>query len=235
VDNLRWAKASIRGIDRTRAVQSDVKVRTFVENDRAELRDLFRRAGEGAPTASLWGHEESEAAVYLTPYMDLEPDSLLVADVGGALTGYLTGCLDSTQFPTETQRIEQAIRKYRLMLRGKPAAFLARGIFDVAISAIRRVPTAAGFEDPRWPAHLHINVIPQVRGAGVGTALMNHWFDRIRQTGSKGCHLQTLVENPRAVHFFERMGLDKHGPTPLVPGLRDHGKRLHQQTMVWTP
>jgi hypothetical protein len=58
------------------------------------------------------------------------------------------------------------------MLRGKPAAFLARGIFDVAISAIRRVPTAADFEDPRWPAHLHINVIPQVRGAGVGTALM---------------------------------------------------------------
>jgi ribosomal protein S18 acetylase RimI-like enzyme len=235
VDNLRWAKASIRGIDRTRAVQSDVEVRTFVENDRAELRDLFRRAGEGAPTASLWGHEESEAAVYLTPYMDLEPDSLLVADVGGALTGYLTGCLDSTQFPTETQRIEQAIRKYRLMLRRKPAAFLARGIFDAAISAIRRVPTAADFEDPRWPAHLHINVIPQVRGAGVGTALMNHWFDRIRQTGSKGCHLQTLVENPRAVHFFERMGFDKHGPTPLVPGPRDHGKRLHQQTMVWTP
>jgi hypothetical protein len=83
VDNLRWAKASIRGIDRTGAVQSDVKVRTFVENDRAELRDLFRRAGEGAPTASLWGHEESEAAVYLTPYMDLEPDSLSLPTSAG--------------------------------------------------------------------------------------------------------------------------------------------------------
>ena len=43
------------------------EIRTFAEDDRAELRELFTRAGEGAPTASLWGHEESEAAIYLDP------------------------------------------------------------------------------------------------------------------------------------------------------------------------
>jgi hypothetical protein len=102
---------------------SEVKIGTFTEQDRAELRDLFGRAGEGSPSASLWGHQESEAAVYLTPYMNLEPDSLVLAEVGGALTGYLAGCLDSQQFPSETRRMEQAIRKYRLMLRPKPAAF----------------------------------------------------------------------------------------------------------------
>jgi hypothetical protein len=57
----------------------EMKIRTFAEEDRAELRDLFGRAGQGAPSASLWGHEESEAAVYLTPYMELEPNSLFVA------------------------------------------------------------------------------------------------------------------------------------------------------------
>lgn len=45
-------------------------------------------------------------------------------------------------------------------------------------------------------------------------------------------YLQTLVENTRAVRFFERMGFEKHGPTPLVPGLRYRSRRLHQQTMV---
>ncbi|HJV15561.1 MAG TPA: hypothetical protein VJ625_16875 [Propionibacteriaceae bacterium] len=54
----------------------DMEIRTFAEADRAELRELFGRAGQGAPSESLWGHQESEAAVYLTPYMDLEPDSL---------------------------------------------------------------------------------------------------------------------------------------------------------------
>ena len=212
-----------------------MEIRTFGESDRAALSDLFGRAGEDSPSGSLWGHEESEAAVYLTPYMDLEPDSLFIAVVDGALTGYLTGCLDSFAFPSETERMEQAMRKYRLIFRARTAAFFARGLFDVAISAIRRQRTAADFDDARWPAHLHINVLPQVRGTGVGSALMTRWFERLLESGSRGCHLQTLVENNRAVLFFERMGIERHGPSPLVPGIRYRGKRLHQQTMVWSP
>jgi hypothetical protein len=87
---------------------SDTEIRTFSESDRDAMRDLFGRAAEGSPTASLWGHEESEAAVYLTPYMDLEPDSLFIAVLDGAFSGYLTGCLDSATFPSESKRMEQA-------------------------------------------------------------------------------------------------------------------------------
>ena len=68
-----------------------VEVRTFVDDDREPLRSLFRRAGEGAPSGSLWGDEQSEADVYLTPCMDHEPDSLFVAVVEGAIAGYLAG------------------------------------------------------------------------------------------------------------------------------------------------
>jgi hypothetical protein len=64
---------------------------------------------------------------------------------------------------------------------------------------------------------------------------MGRWLDRLRAAGAPGCHLQTLVENTRAVLFFERMGFVPHGPTPLVPGIRHQGRRLHQQTMVWSP
>ncbi|MQA86778.1 MAG: GNAT family N-acetyltransferase [Streptosporangiales bacterium] len=212
-----------------------MEIRTFAETDRAELRELFGRAGEGAPSASLWGHEESEAAIYLDPYMDLEPDSLFIAVVDGALVGYLTGCLDSSKFPSDSERVEKAVRKYRLVFRPGPAAFFARGMVDMVWAAVRREPTAGSIDDARWPAHLHINVEPRARGTGAADGLMKRWLDRLRETGSPGCHLQTLVENTRAVRFFERMGFAKHGPTPLVPGMRHDGKRLHQQTMVWSP
>ncbi|MCC5576222.1 GNAT family N-acetyltransferase [Microtetraspora sp. AC03309] len=212
-----------------------MEIRTFVESDRAELRALFSRAGEGAATASLWGHAESEAAMYLEPYMDLEPDSLFVAVVDGALVGYLAGCLDSATFPSESERMEDAIRKYRLIFLPGPAVFFARGMADMAWASLRRQPTARDFEDARWPAHLHINMASPARGTGAADGLMNRWLDRLRDTGSPGCHLQTLVENARAVRFFERVGFAKHGPTPLVPGLRHGGARLHQQAMVWTP
>ena len=208
------------------------EIRTFDEADRAEMCELFGRAGEGAPPASLWGHEDSEAAVYLDPYMDLEPDSLFLAVVDGALVGYLAGCLDSSTLPTESERMEEAIRKYRLIFWPRAAAFFARAMVDVAWAALRREPTVSDFDNVRWPAHLHINVAPEVRGTGVAAGLMDRWFDRLMDAGSPGCHLQTLAENTRAMRFFERMGFASHGPAPLVPGLRHGGKRLHQQTMV---
>lgn len=208
-----------------------MEIRTFAETDRTALRALFGRAGEGAPTASLWGHEESEAAVYLTPYMDLEPDSLFVAVVDGEPAGYLAGSL-GTAVPSESARMSRVIRQHRLVLRRGPAAFFARSLLDLAGAAVRRRPLAGELDDPRWPAHLHINVIFSARGTGAAAALMQHWFDRLRDAGSPGCYLQTLVENSRAVRFFERMGFIAHGPTPAVPGLRFKGRRVHQLTMV---
>jgi ribosomal protein S18 acetylase RimI-like enzyme len=113
--------------------------------------------------------------------------------------------------------------------------FFARSALDVASAAVRRQRTAGAVDDARWPAHLHINVARPARGTGAADGLMERWLDRLRQTGSPGCHLQTLVENVRAVRFFERMGFVRHGDAPVVPGMRYQGQRLHQQTMVWTP
>ncbi|OEV09722.1 GNAT family N-acetyltransferase [Streptomyces nanshensis] len=211
------------------------EIRTFTEADRAALRELFGRAGEGAPTASMWGHEESEAAIYLEAYMDLEPESLFVAEADGVLVGYLAGNLHHANFPRESERVALAVRRYRLLLRPRPAAFLVRSALDIGRAALRGERTASDFTDERWPAHLHINVAPSARGTGASDGLMAAWFRRLRENGSPGCHLLTLAENTRAVRFFERMGFVPYGDTPLVPGLRHQGGRVHQRTMVWSP
>ncbi|MGW5383759.1 GNAT family N-acetyltransferase [Nocardia sp. NPDC003963] len=209
-----------------------MRIRVFRETDRPALRQLFVRAGQGSPTETLWGHPESEAAVYLDPYMDVEPESLFLAEVDGTLVGYLAGCVHTEAFPSEDSRIEQAIRRHRLVLRRRPATFFARSAFDAATTALRRAPAAGEIHDPRRPAHLHINIAPGARGTGAADGLLDHWFERLRAQGAPGCHLQTLVENSRAVRFFERTGFTPYGPTPLVPGLRYRGERVHQRTMV---
>lgn len=209
-----------------------MQIRTFREQDRPAVRQLALRAGQGSPTESLWGHPESEAQIYLEPYMDHEPDSLFLAESAHGLLGYLTGCVDSAAFPSEDQRIADAIRTHRLILRRAPVVFFARSAFDAASGALRRAPSAGELHDPRWPSHLHINIVPEARGTGAADGLMAQWFDRLRAVGSPGCYLQTLVENTRAVRFFTRMGFTPHGATPPVPGLRYQGARVHQQTMV---
>lgn len=209
-----------------------MRIRGFDDRDRTELRALFARAGQGSPTESLWGHIDSEAAVYLDPYMDLEPASLFVAENDGGLVGYLTGCVDTEAFPSEDTRITDALRRYRPFRSRQAATFFGRSMLDAAAATIRRTPTAGDVHDPRWPAHLHINVAPEARGTGAAIALIDAWFDRLRAEQVPGCHLQTLVENARAARFFERMGFASHGATPPVPGLRYEGARVHQLTMV---
>ncbi|MEU4417072.1 GNAT family N-acetyltransferase [Nocardia salmonicida] len=209
-----------------------MEVRGFKDSDRAELRLLFGRAGQGSPTESLWGHTDSEAAVYLDPYMESEPESLFVAEEGGELVGYLTGCVSTVAFPSEDTRIADALRRYRPFRTRQAVVFFGRSTVDVLGAAIRRTATAGEFDDPRWPAHLHINVAPEARGTGAAAGMMDLWFDRLVAEQVPGCHLQTLVENVRAVRFFERMGFTPHGETPTVPGLRYRGARVRQLTMV---
>ncbi|TWG08349.1 GNAT family N-acetyltransferase [Saccharopolyspora dendranthemae] len=207
------------------------EVRVARVEEREALRELFARAGEGAPSESLWGHSPSEAAIYLDPYLD--QGVLLVAFQDGTPAGYLAGCLDETEFPGTDELISRTIREHRLLLRPGPLAFFARSTLDVVGARIRRVPTSKPFVDPRWPAHLHINVEPRARGTGAAQELMRQWQAKVTEAGKPGCYLGTQAENARAIRFFEKSGFTKHGPTPLIPGSRFRGARVHQQVMVW--
>lgn len=208
-------------------------IRTYEPSDREPLNALFARAGADSPSGELWRHPASERAIYLDPYLDLDPHSVFLAETDGELVGYLTGCLDSSRLPSEDERMNRAITEHRLMFRPRVIGFFARALFDMVWAKLRRQEIVSGdFADPRWPAHLHINVVPEARGTGAADALMAAWFDRLTESGAQGCHLQTLAENTRALRFFERMGFQPHGTTPLVPGIRHQGQRLHQLTMV---
>jgi GNAT superfamily N-acetyltransferase len=87
--------------------------------------------------------------------------------------------------------------------------------------------------DERWPAHLHVDLLPECRGAGVGSRLVGDWLTSLRQREVPGCHLQTLAENTSAVTFFESMGFEIAGPPANAPGFRTRdGERIHVQLMV---
>jgi GNAT superfamily N-acetyltransferase len=99
-----------------------------------------------------------------------------------------------------------------------------------------REQVTGDFIDPRWPAHLHIDLLPAARGTGLGAALMARWLQQLQAAGSPDCHLLTLAENTRALKFFEKSGFRNHGNPALVGGMRGKkGERLHQQIMVRNP
>lgn len=208
-------------------------VRTYVPGDREALSALFERAGEGSPTGELWGHVASERSVYLDPYVEHCPDSLFLAERDGRLVGYLAGCPDPAALPGEDALIGRALSSPRVLARPATIRFVGRSLGDVLSARARRRPLASGsLEDPRWPAHLHMNLAPEARGTGAAAALMDAWLEQLAHLRVPGCYLQTLAENPRAVRFFDKAGFAAHGPAPLVPGVRHEGGRVHQVTMV---
>lgn len=209
-------------------------VRSFVPGDRAAVRDICYRTGlMGKSAESFWRHKESYADVWTSYYTDREPESLYVATIDDGVVGYLTGCIDTASAPSTAETLTAAVLKYWLLFRPGTAGLLYKGLLDT----VRDGERASGdFRDPRWPAHLHINLLPAARGSGLGVALMERWLDRLEEAASPGCHLGTLAENTGAHAFFERMGFRKHGDPTLVPGIRGKGgTRLHQQIMVWNP
>ena len=208
-----------------------IVVRPYAPDDRAVIRRMSHRIGYmGEPADWYWRHAESFAEIWTGYYTDREPESLLVAVRDGTIVGYLTGCVDSRRAPSPVQALTGAALRFGLFFRPGTAEFLWRGLADT----IRQGGTPSGeVDDPRWPSHLHVNLLPEARGSGAGGALMRAWFSRLGELGSPGCHLGTLLENGRATGFFERMGFLRHGAPILVPGMRTRaGGRHHLQLMI---
>jgi ribosomal protein S18 acetylase RimI-like enzyme len=213
---------------------SDVIVRSYEPSDRARVRHICFVTGYiGEPVAWQWRDAESFSNIFTGYYTDAEPESALVAEIDGDVRGYLLGCVDSSKAWNPGAVVGRQITRRAIALRPGTAGFVWRAVGDVIVDAAHKRLPPAPFEDPRWPAHLHIDLLRDARGRGVGAALMRRWLDFLRQAQVAGCHLETVAENTGAVAFFEAMGFRKHGRAIPAPGLRSpRGERHHVQVMV---
>jgi len=209
-------------------------VRSYREGDREAVRRIcFETGYMGDPVAWQWRDAESFADLFSGWYTDQEPGSALIAEHGGRVVGYLLGCRDSRTVPPPTVAARRHLLRRGLLVRPGTAPVIWRSIADLATSSTGGRRPDPAFHDDRWPANLHIDLLPEGRGVGLGRSLVRRWLDSLRSKGVAGCHLETWAENDGAVAFFEAMGFARHGePTPM-PGLRSpEGHRHHTQLMV---
>jgi ribosomal protein S18 acetylase RimI-like enzyme len=84
------------------------------------------------------------------------------------------------------------------------------------------IPGLSIFNDlfEQYPAHLHINFLPECRGMGLGSKLVEYYIQVLIKKNIKGLH---LVTSPTALNisFYRRLGFtDEHtrvfGKVPLL-------------------
>jgi hypothetical protein len=167
------------------------------------VRDLaFETGFMGEPAGWYWRDACSFAELWTSYYTDVEPESTWVADGGGIVLGYLTGCVGSRRAPSPRSAITRQLFRRGLLVRPGTAGFFWRSTADTA-----RHPNVPSGEitDARRRTCTRICT---ARGAWAVEA----WLDQLRALGSPGCPLGTLAENTNALALFERMGFARRGP-----------------------
>ena len=179
----------------------------------------------GAPVETILEDRRLFIDVFMRPYTTFYPDLCWIADAGGFVVGYLTGCLDTTGYKPRFRHaiVAAAGRALRGYYRLGPRTMRA------GLGFLRE--TASRHTEPdlsSYPAHLHINLAAPYRGQGIGRRLMTAYLDQCQAAGVTGVHLSTTDQNSAAVALYHKLGftvLHRHRSPyqSMVSGRLVHG------------
>jgi GNAT superfamily N-acetyltransferase len=186
---------------------TDLQIRAYRPSDRDGLRQICcDTADAGQPVERFFPDREVFADLLTNYYTEFEPQSTFVADNGGEVAGYLTGCLDTKRFlSTMKWRIVPVIL-VKTLLRGTlwhpQTVSLLRANLGLWLKSGHR--TGRKLDD--YPAHLHVNVRQGFRGQRLGQRLVATFCEQARGAGVRGVHAGVSAENPQARRFFAELG-----------------------------
>jgi ribosomal protein S18 acetylase RimI-like enzyme len=186
-------------------------IRQALADDRDSLYDICVRTGDSGGDASpLYRNHELLGALWVGPYLALQPELAFVAEDGQGVAGYVLGAEDTRQFE------EACERDWWPALRARYPDPPADAELSADDALMRRFhhpdPTPADVVE-QFPAHLHIDILPRGQGHGVGRRLMTTLFDALRHRGVAGVHLGVGPTNTRAIGFYRHLGFRAADPT----------------------
>jgi GNAT superfamily N-acetyltransferase len=213
---------------------TDLVIRAYRGSDREDVRRVcFETGYMGEPIEWQYRDLRSFAHLFCDWYIDRFPDHATVVELDGRVVGYRLGCPDVRDASLAAHERAYATRHLlgrALIVRPGTAGFVWRSAIDLARD---RSVLASPVDRAKYPADLHIDLLPVARGAGVGRRMVTEWLDSRREAGAPGIHLGTWGENSGAAAFFTTLGFEPVGPAALTPGFRQRdGSRCTVQWMV---
>lgn len=181
-----------------------VELRPYRASDLEALYEICLLTGDSGQDASaLHNDRKVVGEVYAAPYGVLEPEHVFVAEDEAGVAGYLVGTHDTAGFEARLER------EWWPELRRRYA-----GISTETLSATDRIRVSAitkpGINPAdivaSYPAHIHMNLLPHLRGQRVGTGLLQLWIDQAKAAGVPGIHLGASALNQGGIAFWTRSG-----------------------------
>jgi ribosomal protein S18 acetylase RimI-like enzyme len=191
-------------------------IRDATPADAPQLYRICRLTGDaGRDATALHADPDLLGDVYVGPYLTVEPALAGVAiDTGGAALGYVLGTPDTTAFLAACEeRWWPALRdRHPLDAGGRRRTPADQSLVELIHAP--HVPDAALVAS--HPAHLHIDLLPEAQGQGLGRALIEWLLTGLAERGAGGVHLGVDPRNTSAVAFYERLGFTRWGSDPAT-------------------
>lgn len=181
----------------------NAKIRTYQPGDDQALYDICLLTGDsGVDATALYQDPRILGEVYVGPYLRFAEAHALVGVDDDGVAGYVLGVPDTGLFEQWCERSWWP----RLRARYPLGTFPSESPDDRIIHLIHTPPTAAPEVAERYPAHLHIDLLPRLQGQGDGRRLLTALLDGLAAAGARGIHLGVSRVNERAIGFYRRMG-----------------------------
>ncbi len=186
-------------------------IRPFQRNDRAALLEIgAATAFFGAPIEAYLEDRRAFQDAFYAYYTDYEPEHTWVACTTSnqeKVIGFLTGCTDPGRYGQVT-RMKILPGVFWNLIRGKYRTGPKTWAYIRALvsGGIRHEFPSA--DEALYPTHLHINLLPDYRGQGLGRQLIEHYLNQLRSLNLPGVHLHTTNLNRAACHLYEKTGFN---------------------------
>ncbi|MEZ3160517.1 GNAT family N-acetyltransferase [Microbacterium sp. BWT-B31] len=196
------------------------RIRPFRPGDEPALAEIcLKTADAGADATGVLDDDELWAKVFVLPYIARHPEFAFVVETDDErVAGYIVGVPDTRAFE-EWFRDEWWPRHAADYALPELERTRQDGIVRYAYG---RGPGAEPYGD-QYPAHLHIDLLPELQGQGWGRRLIDTLVAALREAGVTGLHLAAASENTGAIAFYPRVGFT---PIPSHEGVQAFGRSL---------
>jgi ribosomal protein S18 acetylase RimI-like enzyme len=195
------------------------RIRPFRPGDESALAEICVLTADAGSDATGAIDDAIWPEVFALPYAARHPEFAFVVEADdGRVVGYLLGVPDTAAFETWFRDEWWPERGARWP---RPDAERTRQD-GILIYAYGRGPGAEPY-GAEYPAHLHIDLLPELQGRGWGRRLIETYIGALRDAGVSGLHLVADVNNTGALTFYDRLGFVR---LASHPGVQAFGMRL---------
>ena len=178
----------------------------------ADRDDVFaiclRTAAGGGDATGVYSDDALMPEVFALPYVEYAPELAFVVDDGreGRAVGYVIGVADTRAFVEWWKREWSPGFRRRHPAPGPPTGrdpgFTEAQLIEAGVDPDRMLIA----EVDAYPAHLHIDLLPELQGQGMGRRLIDTFRAALADRGVAAVHLGMDAANTGARAFYDRLG-----------------------------